>query len=256
MTVCILSIPMLIVITNSVAEIAEKPLYSVTCGDVGIDPESVEQYLKTVSHLGKAWNCGMCLFNSIQDASTKSINLVLLLDEADVFLEERSLNDLQRNSLVSGKHATFHFRSLLTISVFLRILEYYEGILILTSNRVGSFDEAFRSRIQLSLHYPKLTPPFRKKIWQNFFDILSEDKEDADLKELEGQLDELAEREMNGREIRNALTSARQLASHKGITLRWSHLKTTLDISKEFNDYLKDVHGHAADDWAREERLR
>jgi hypothetical protein len=44
----------------------------------------------------------------------------VLLDESDVFLEEREKTGLQRNALVS---------------VFLRVLEYYEGILILTSNR-------------------------------------------------------------------------------------------------------------------------
>lgn len=32
-----------------------------------------------------------------------NLSVVLLLDEADVFLEERSLSDLERNSLVSGK---------------------------------------------------------------------------------------------------------------------------------------------------------
>ena len=110
---------------ESVAEIAEKPLYRVTCGDVGTKAEDVEKYLESVFHLGKLWDC------------------VVLLDEADVFLEQRSLEDLQRNALVS---------------VFLRMLEYYEGILVLTSNRVGVFDEAFKSRIQLALHYPTLGP--------------------------------------------------------------------------------------------------
>ena len=62
----------------------------------------------------------------------------MLFDEANVFLEQRSLEDMQRNALVS---------------VFLRVLEYYEGILILTSNRVGTFDEAFKSGIQFALHY-------------------------------------------------------------------------------------------------------
>jgi hypothetical protein len=33
------------------------------------------------------------------------------------------------------------------LSVFLRERENYEGILILTSNRVGTFDEVFKSRI-------------------------------------------------------------------------------------------------------------
>lgn len=51
------------------------------------------------------------------------ISIVVLLDEADVFLEERDMKDLKRNALVS---------------VFLRALEYYDGILMLTSNRVGT----------------------------------------------------------------------------------------------------------------------
>lgn len=73
--------------------------------------------------------------------------------EFDVFIEQRGLANLQRNALVS---------------VFLRALEYYEATLILTSSRVGTFDEAFKSRIQLALHYKPLTIPQRKKIWRNF----------------------------------------------------------------------------------------
>lgn len=42
----------------SVAEIAEKPLYRVTCGDIGTDVDEVERYLETVLYLGKTWNCG------------------------------------------------------------------------------------------------------------------------------------------------------------------------------------------------------
>lgn len=42
----------------SVAEISEKPLYRVTCGDIGTEAEEVERYLETVMYLGKIWNCG------------------------------------------------------------------------------------------------------------------------------------------------------------------------------------------------------
>lgn len=45
-------------IEYSVAELAEKPLYRVTCGDIGTDAEDVEKYLRTVLHLGKIWDCG------------------------------------------------------------------------------------------------------------------------------------------------------------------------------------------------------
>lgn len=39
---------------------------------------------------------------------------------------------------------------LLTLQVLLRVLEYYEGILILTTNRMRTFDIAVQSRIRMS----------------------------------------------------------------------------------------------------------
>ena len=89
---------------HSVAEIAEMPLYSVTCGDIGTNADAVEKYLTTVLYLGKTWNCGKShSYCSLVPLRRKcSCSLVLLLDEADVFLEERSMSDLERNSLVSG----------------------------------------------------------------------------------------------------------------------------------------------------------
>jgi hypothetical protein len=85
-----------------VAEIAEKPLYRVTCGDLGTKATDVEKYMQTVLYLGKTWNCG-----KVTDCFGINYELtviVLLLDEADVFLEERTTGypDLERNSLVSG----------------------------------------------------------------------------------------------------------------------------------------------------------
>lgn len=208
---------------ESVAEIAEMPLYRVTCGDVGTSAEAVEKYLSTVLHLGKIWNC------------------VLLLDEADVFLEERSMSDLKRNSLVS---------------VFLRILEYYDGILILTSNRVGIFDEAFKSRIQVSLHYENLNRSSRKKIWQNFIDMLEEDEENVNFDEIKFHLDDLAGKDLNGRQIRNVLTTARQLAIYKDERLEWEHLAQALSVSSDFSAYLKRMQGHSDDQRARDIGLR
>lgn len=50
--------------------------------------------------------------------------------------------------------------------VFLRILEYYSGVLFLTTNRVGIIDEAFKSRVHMSLYYPELSLEQYKKIFQ------------------------------------------------------------------------------------------
>ena len=208
---------------ESVAEIAEMPLYRVTCGDIGTTPEAVEKYMGIVMHLGVTWNC------------------VLLLDEADVFLEERSMSDLARNSLVS---------------VFLRILEYYDGILILTSNRIGTFDEAFKSRIQVALHYEKLTIASRKKIWTNFIDMLEEDEEDVNFEEIRYKIDQLAKFDMNGRQIRNTLTTARQLAIYQALRLDWSHIEQALSVSTDFNEYIQKMQGHTDDQRARDQQIR
>ena len=43
---------------ESVAEIAQKPLYRITCGEIGTEPSKVEKHLTAVLHLGKIWDCG------------------------------------------------------------------------------------------------------------------------------------------------------------------------------------------------------
>ena len=132
------------------------------------------------------------------------------------------------------------------------------GILILTTNRVGTFDEAFKSRIQLSLHYQRLTEAQRVTIWENFFERLDTiDEESANVDELRRNVRELAKYDINGRQIRNALTTARQLALFEKETMDFRHLKHAIKVSAKFDQYLKNVkHGATDDDIAREEGVR
>jgi hypothetical protein len=62
----------------------ERPLIAVTCGDIGTDPDVLEDKLEDVFRRAEEWGA------------------VLLLDEADVFLAERNLESLERNALVSS----------------------------------------------------------------------------------------------------------------------------------------------------------
>ncbi|KAJ0163707.1 hypothetical protein CTA2_2540 [Colletotrichum tanaceti] len=212
----------LFILLHGVAEIAEKPLYKVTCGDVGTKPDEVEEvrhayteYLKVVTLLGKTWGC------------------VVLLDEADVFLEQRSLSNLKRNALVSG-------------------------IMILTTNRVGTFDEAFKSRIQLNLRYDNLDEEKRFKIWTNSIRRLElklkgQDKtpndHGIDSDSIQSKLRSLAAENLNGREIRNAISTARQLASFKREALHYDHLRSVISEAQNFEKYLVRLHqGHSADE--------
>jgi SpoVK/Ycf46/Vps4 family AAA+-type ATPase len=204
---------------ESVAEFAERPLYRVTCGDIGTDPESVEKYLESVLFIGSTWGC------------------VILLDEADVFLEERTKQDMQRNALVS---------------VFLRVLEYYDGILILTTNRIGTFDEAFKSRVQLALHYPPLNDKAREEIWHNFMRSLFAEGENVDFEELNEKIYVLAKHKLNGRQIRNTISTARQLAQYRKEKLRFVHMNQALQVVDEFEKYVTDVHDHSDEEYARD----
>lgn len=53
------------------------------------------------------------------------------------------------------------------VTIFLRKLEYYQGILFLTTNRMIQFDEAVISRIHLTIQFENLTREFRRDIWKS-----------------------------------------------------------------------------------------
>ena len=173
----------------------------ISAGDLGTDPEDIESKLSDVLEMATKWNA------------------ILLLDEADVFLEQRSSHDLERNKLVS---------------IFLRVLEYYEGILFLTTNRVGDIDAAFQSRIHVSMRYDELGQDARKSIWKNFLKAMTSTPKHhvAPIGFRDGDLDELAEHRMNGREIKNMLKTAQLLAKHKGEALVMKHVESVLSIEQ------------------------
>jgi hypothetical protein len=120
--------------------------------------------------------------------------------------------------------------------------------LILTSNRVGTFDEAFKSRIQLALHFDNLDAARRATIWRKFINRLKELNEDVDFDDVGSHIDALARPPMNGRQIRNAVTTARQLARFRNTKLSYTHLNQAVEVSQKFENYVKAVKGGQDDD--------
>ena len=57
---------------------------------------------------------------------------------------------------------------LFCVSVFLRKLEHFDGILFLTTNHMQAFDPAILSRIHLPLRYEPLKKEARGEVWQFF----------------------------------------------------------------------------------------
>jgi len=183
---------------ESVAESMHIPLYIMSAGDLGTRPDEVEKSLQKILDMVAKWNA------------------ILLLDECDVFLEARTNSDLERNKIVS---------------IFLRTLEYYEGILFLTTNRVSNMDPAFQSRIHVSMEYPSLTVHSRRKIWENFLknsrhkSIISDE-----------DLDNLATVDLNGRQIKNVIKMSFLLSMKKKTLLKREFIDIVLAIEKRRPD--------------------
>lgn len=120
-----------------------------------------------------------------------------------------------------------------SFTVFLRQLEYYSGILFLTTNRVGEIDEAFKSRVHVALRYPKIDLPSTLKIWESTMRRLKRENQHRDIKiefnessllkwatksfqKLDSHSSGGGEsKTWNGRQIRNAFQTAVSLAHYE-----------------------------------------
>ena len=104
------------------------------------------------------------------------------------------------------------------------------------------------------MHYPPLRKYQRLQIWKNFFDRLESFQDGTvDVDELRDHLEELQDIEINGRQIRNAITTARQYAEWKGQVMKYEHLTTALEVARKFNDYSEKLRGGLTDDQIAEE---
>jgi SpoVK/Ycf46/Vps4 family AAA+-type ATPase len=201
---------------ESISEVTERPLYRINMADVGTTAKDVDRVFRNAITLAKRWGC------------------VLLLDEADLLVEARSAHDFNRNAVVAA---------------FIRLIDELEGILIITTNRVGSFDTAFKSRISLAVHFHKLNNSQRKIIWRNF--LQRTDISLIQSYERSTEFEELVESPLNGREIRNAILSAQQIAKYRGQNL---DLKTIIKVVESSSAFDKQLNTVANLDGSRSER--
>ncbi|KAI0163163.1 P-loop containing nucleoside triphosphate hydrolase protein, partial [Pestalotiopsis sp. NC0098] len=214
----------------------QKPLFAITSEDLGTSSSSIERSFRMIFRYAHLWDC------------------ILLLDEADIFFTQRQRGyNTERNALVG---------------VFLRVLEYYSGILFLTTNRVGAIDEAFSSRMHLSLWYKHLSLEYTIKILQNNLSRLPKyDKNkgttDGVLNVRQAEIEKFIREEYvryskfskkergpwNGRQIRNAVQIASSLALYEkdckdeddGLpaTLTADHFRSVASTMFEFEEFLR-----------------
>ncbi|HET6787474.1 MAG TPA: ATP-binding protein, partial [Aquabacterium sp.] len=113
------------------AEVTGRPLYRVHSGQLGLSVSAMENALKEALTRAQRWGA------------------VMLIDEADVYIRQRS-DDMAANAVVG---------------IFLRVLEYFDGLLFLTTNRIDDIDEAIVSRCIALIRYHAPDQRARERIW-------------------------------------------------------------------------------------------
>jgi hypothetical protein len=113
------------------AEIIQRPLYRVHSGQLGLNVAAMETALKDALMRAQRWGA------------------VMLIDEADVYIKRRD-DDIAMNAVVG---------------VFLRVLEYFNGLLFLTTNRIDDIDEAIVSRCIALIKFHPPNDDARRRIW-------------------------------------------------------------------------------------------
>ncbi|BBU60648.1 hypothetical protein MSC49_05830 [Methylosinus sp. C49] len=114
------------------SEIIQRPLYRVHSGQLGLNVATMETALKEILTRAQRWGA------------------VMLIDEADVYIKRRDDN-IAMNAVVG---------------VFLRVLEYFNGLLFLTTNRVDDIDEAIVSRCIALIKYSPPDDDAKRRIWR------------------------------------------------------------------------------------------
>lgn len=145
--------------------------------------------------------------------------------------------------------------------VFLRMLEYFNGILFLTTNLPGYLDEAVKSRVHLNLRYDALTVEQVKGIFRLNINQLNEIERERSqalgivpMDIFEEEIIQFAEEHWNnhtdalgrwnGRQIRNAFSIAASLAhfdaegkAGRAVQLRKSHFQEVEKATVLYDNY-------------------
>lgn len=163
------------------------PLYKVQCSQLGLNIDEVEKNLQLILTRAESWGA------------------ILLIDEADVYVRKRS-TDIQQNAIVG---------------VFLRTLEYYTGILFMTSNMGDDIDDAIMSRATAHIEYKAPTDSDRQKIWHILNEQFGTGLSESDIQTLTIELPNIV-----GRDIKTLLKLSKMYASSKSTPITVEFIKS------------------------------
>lgn len=125
----------------------------------------------------------------------------------------------------------------------LRVLEYFEGVLIMTTNRVLTLDAAMISRIHYAIRLPNLEAEQERLIWDSYLRQLNP----SNCRGLEeignwvGRRLKKGPSGLNGREIRNLFTTAQRLAAGDNEKICLDHIERVYETMGDFRNDMKEL---------------
>ncbi|KAK8043659.1 P-loop containing nucleoside triphosphate hydrolase protein [Apiospora rasikravindrae] len=192
------------------------PLYAMNCGDLGDEPDSFDLRLHETFLRGINWGA------------------IILLDEVDEYVYSRDRHTMKRNYL---------------LPILLRHLETSQSLTIITMTHTEDAEPAFLGHLHWSLHLPGLEFPDQKHLWKKAFKSiplhLRNERELHNFIDSELVIFEDGDfKHMNARQIANAVRFATVIARGDGFNgtdcvLNAEHIRTTLRLSKKFEEYMQ-----------------
>jgi len=132
-------------------------------------------------------------------------------------------------------------------TVILRHLEYYSGVIFMTTNLIDNIDDAVRSRCHMHLCYKPLSRTLREDLWRSSLGRLelrspsSSDQDQIQIKLLPEELTDLAAWELNGREIKHAVRNVYLWCKYKMLDITFARVKSTIQITAPFAHKVEEV---------------
>ncbi|KAI1382942.1 uncharacterized protein F4822DRAFT_434871 [Hypoxylon trugodes] len=133
-----------------------------------------------------------------------------------------------------------NMKNLAWVAVFLRKIEYFEGILFLTTNQIHMIDPAFISRVNLGVKFPKLDEETRFRIWEKILSDPEVSEAASQLLEQRSTLRKWAGKPLNGRQSRNVVYSARLLTEPHGSKITRENIEDGIQDATGFMDMIEE----------------
>lgn len=190
------------------SEQCKRPLYKIEADQLGENASALETNLSLILDRAQRWNC------------------MVMIDEANAYVHERG-TDHKQNGIVG---------------VFLRKLEYFRGILVLTTNQTTStgnsfdIDPAILSRCSAVFTFELPKKREAAEIWMIQARILGIELATETIQYL------VLNYSLSGRSIRNLLKLASSWAEHRGEELSTAHFdKAVKFLPKTRNEAVREA---------------